>query len=73
MAFICITAYGVASRTMIKQNEVEFSIQSILGNIFYAPYWFLYADAEGEKQTLDGLLFHIIHIIYLPFVSRYHC
>jgi hypothetical protein len=69
VAFICIAAYGVASRTMIKQNEVEFSIQSIFANIFYAPYWFLYADADDEKKTLDSLLFYIINIFYLTSLS----
>jgi lipocalin len=54
VAFICIAAYGVASRAMIKQDEVTFTLRSIFANIFYAPYWLLYADAEDEKKTLDG-------------------
>ena len=51
-------AYGVASRTMIKRSELTFTAHSIFENIFYAPYWFLYADAQDEKQTLDRKLFH---------------
>jgi hypothetical protein len=39
---------------MIKRSEMAFTAQSIFENIFYAPYWFLYADAEAEKRTLDG-------------------
>ena len=54
MAIICVAAYGVASRTMIKQDQMAFSAHSIFENIFYAPYWFLYEDADDEKKTLDG-------------------
>jgi hypothetical protein len=54
VALIFTTAYGVASCAMIKQGKVEFTGQSIFANIFYVPYWFLYADAQDAKQTLDG-------------------
>jgi hypothetical protein len=39
---------------MIMQGEVQFTGQSIFANIFYAPYWFLYADATDERKTLDS-------------------
>jgi len=60
VALICIAAYGVASRAMIKRSDMTFTAQSIFENIFYVPYWFLYADADDEKKTLDSQLFHII-------------
>ncbi len=60
VALICIVAYGVASRAMIKRSHVTFTAQSIFENIFYVPYWFLYGDADDEKRTLDSQLFHII-------------
>jgi hypothetical protein len=54
VAIVCTAAYGVVSRAMIKQGEVEFTVHGIFSNVFYVPYWFLYADAEDEKRTLDG-------------------
>jgi hypothetical protein len=67
VAIICVAAYGVASRAMIKQGEVLFTPQSIFENIFYAPYWFLYEDADDEKRTLDSqsAILHIIEDIFL--------
>ena len=65
MAIVCIAAYGVASRTMIKQGQIEFTVQSIFKNVFYIPYWFLYSDANDEKNMLDGQLLIIIRSIYL--------
>lgn len=52
--FICISAYGIVSRAMIKYGEIEFTATSIFTNIFYAPYWFLYSDVSNERQLLDG-------------------
>ena len=49
---------------MIKQSEMSFTAQSIFANIFYAPYWFLYAEAEEEKKTLDGWLLHTIQLTF---------
>ena len=54
VAFICIAAYGVVSRVMTKLGDVQFTANSIFTNIFYAPYWFLYAETSDEKNALDG-------------------
>ncbi len=50
---------------MIKHDEMTFTFQSIFANIFYTPYWFLYADAEEERKTLDCELLHIIYNTYI--------
>ena len=54
VAFIFIAAYGVVSRVMTKLGNVQFTANSIFANIFYAPYWFLYAEINDEKNALDG-------------------
>jgi len=65
VAIICVAAYGVASRTMIKQGEMAFTAQSIFENIFYAPYWFLYEDADDEKKSLDSQRVTSYHLNYV--------
>ncbi|CAF0820629.1 unnamed protein product [Adineta steineri] len=55
VVLICIAAYGVVSRTMIKQGKMEFTARSLFADIFHAPYWLLYADADDEKKTIDDL------------------
>lgn len=71
MAVVCIAAYGVASRAMIKQGQMEFSFQSIFENVFYTPYWFLYSEANDEKTMLDGQLLYIVRSTYFDSDFRY--
>jgi hypothetical protein len=65
VAIVFIAAYGVASRVMIKQDQMEFTFQSIFENVFYRSYWFLFSDASDEKSMLDGQLLSIIRSIHL--------
>ncbi|CAF4144077.1 unnamed protein product [Rotaria magnacalcarata] len=56
VAFICIAAYGVASRVMMNHVGIQFSVHSIVGNVLYTPYWFLFSDGEDEKRTLNEII-----------------
>jgi len=58
-------AYGVVSGAMTKYGTVKFDARSIFNNIFYAPYWFLYSEANDEKKALDG---EIIESTEIPYV-----
>ena len=61
MVFICISAYGVVSRAMIKHGDVQFTAYGIFTDVFYAPYWFLYSVVDDEKKQLDGNIYVKFH------------
>lgn len=52
--FICIIAYGVASRALSFYEDLELSVKSLVTNIFYRSYWFLYSVADDEMKDLDS-------------------
>ncbi|CAF0876559.1 unnamed protein product [Didymodactylos carnosus] len=54
--FVFVAAYGVVSRAMIKYNQVEFNLLSILGEMFYPAYWFLYSIVDDDKNELDNII-----------------
>ncbi|CAF3021064.1 unnamed protein product [Rotaria socialis] len=53
--FVCITAYGVASRALVMYSNLDFTANDIAASILYPPYWFLYG-AVGDKDTLDTII-----------------
>ncbi|CAF3720059.1 unnamed protein product [Rotaria magnacalcarata] len=53
--FVCIAAYGVASRALVFYSNLEFTPDSIAANIFYPPYWFLYQFVD-DKTNLDTII-----------------
>ncbi|CAF3395770.1 unnamed protein product [Rotaria socialis] len=53
--FVCITAYGVASRALVMYSNLDFTANDIAASILYPPYWFLYG-AVDDKDTLDTII-----------------
>ncbi|CAM4808551.1 unnamed protein product [Rotaria magnacalcarata] len=55
LIFTAIAAYGVASRSLILYNQVPFTINDIVNEILYEPYWFIYGE-PSDKVLLDNLI-----------------
>ena len=49
-----MTAYGVASRSMVSHGSFTFSIGNVFQNILYPVYYLLYTNLSGELRQLDG-------------------
>lgn len=69
ITFICIVAYGVVSRGLFMYEDLEFTFKSIVANVFYRPYWFLYSIADDEKEDLDSIIL-LAQEFYLPTYFR---
>ncbi|CAF2149365.1 unnamed protein product [Rotaria magnacalcarata] len=67
--FVCIAAYGVASRALVFYSNLEFTPDSIAANIFYPPYWFLYQFVD-DKTNLDSNGISLIEISKNAFLFR---
>lgn len=52
--FICTVAYGVVSRAINFYEDLELSAKSLVTNIFYRSYWFLYYITDDEMKDLDS-------------------
>jgi hypothetical protein len=50
-----MTAYGVASRSMVFYGEFEFSGRNVLHYVLYPVYYLLYTNLSGELNGLDGM------------------